>query len=199
LGSPPPDWRWWFDWGCHRRAAATGRWWRGRGHSNSGEDGGGAGQRVARAASLGPSGCAEIVGWLGDRVEGGARRQQQRGGAAGGIPASWRLGLSNTRKGRLQGVLGHAGATRVGRASGRSGELAVHLQWRGAVAPSGREREREDRPDFIAQHEAVECFIAHQGEGRGSTSMVWPGYGGMGGDARRLSDQWREAVPPSSA
>jgi hypothetical protein len=32
---------------------------------------------VARAASLGPSGCAEMVGWLGDRAERGARRQQQ--------------------------------------------------------------------------------------------------------------------------
>jgi hypothetical protein len=52
-----------------------GRWWRGRGHSNSGEDRGRAGQRVARAASLGPSGSAKMVGWLGDRAEGGARRQ----------------------------------------------------------------------------------------------------------------------------
>jgi hypothetical protein len=33
-----------------------------------------------RAASLGPSGCAEMVSWLGDRAEGGARRQQQWGG-----------------------------------------------------------------------------------------------------------------------
>jgi hypothetical protein len=74
LGSPSPDWRWWLDRGCHRRAAATGRWWRGHGHSNSGEDRGGAGQRVARAASLGPSVSAEMVGWLGDRAEGGARR-----------------------------------------------------------------------------------------------------------------------------
>jgi hypothetical protein len=57
-----------------RRAAATERWWRGRGHSISGEDRGGACQRVARAASLGPSGGAEMVGWLGDRAEGGARQ-----------------------------------------------------------------------------------------------------------------------------
>jgi hypothetical protein len=28
--------------------------------------------------------------------------------------------------------------------------------------------------------------------------VVWPGYGGMGGDVRRPSDQWREAAPPSS-
>jgi hypothetical protein len=46
--------------------AVADRWWRGRGHSNSGEDRGGTGQRVAQAASLGPSGGAETVGWLGD-------------------------------------------------------------------------------------------------------------------------------------
>jgi hypothetical protein len=67
-------------------------------------------------------------------------------------------------------------------------------RWLRAVA-----REREDRPAFIVQLEAIECFLAHQGKGRGSTSMAWPGYGGMGGDARRPSGQWREAVPPSSA
>jgi hypothetical protein len=60
--------------------AATGRWWRGREHSNFGEDRGGAGQRVARAASLGPIRCDEGVGWLGDRADGGARRRQQWGG-----------------------------------------------------------------------------------------------------------------------
>jgi hypothetical protein len=29
--------------------------------------------------------------------------------------------------------------------------------------------------------------------------VVWSGYGGMGGDLRRPSDQWREAAAPSSA
>jgi hypothetical protein len=33
-------------------------------------------------------------------------------------------------------------------------------RWLRAVA-----REREDRPAFIAQLEAVECFLAHQGKG----------------------------------
>jgi hypothetical protein len=66
--------------GVAGRVAATGRWWRGRGNSNCGEDRGGAGQRMARAASLGPSGGPEGVGWLGDRAEGGARRRQQWGG-----------------------------------------------------------------------------------------------------------------------
>jgi hypothetical protein len=91
-------------------------------------------------------------------------RRRPAAAADGGVaPASWWLGLDNKREGRLQGVLGHAGATRVGRASGRSGELDVHLQWRGAVALAGRARER--RPSgFKAQLEAVECFLAHQGE-----------------------------------
>jgi hypothetical protein len=95
LGSPSLDWRWWLDRGCRRRAAVTSRWWRGRGHSNSGEDRGGAGQCVARLASLGPSRCAEMVGWLGDRTEGGARRWQQWGGrreAYSGEQVEW-LGL----------------------------------------------------------------------------------------------------------
>jgi hypothetical protein len=79
LSSPSLDWRWWLDRRCHRRAAVTGRWWRGRGHSNSGEDRGGAGQRVARVASLGPSGGAGMVGWLRDRAESRARRRRQWG------------------------------------------------------------------------------------------------------------------------
>jgi hypothetical protein len=45
---------------------------------------------------------------------------------------------------------------------------------------------RGGRPvGFIAQLKAVECFLAHQGEGRGSTSTAWSGYGGKGGDSRR--------------
>jgi hypothetical protein len=74
LGSPAMDWLRRVDRRCRRRAAAADRWWRGRGHSNYGEDRGGAGQRVARVASLGPRGCAEMVGWLGDRAKGRARR-----------------------------------------------------------------------------------------------------------------------------
>jgi hypothetical protein len=52
----------------------------GRGCSDSGEDRDGAAQHVARLASLGPSGGAEMVGWLGDRAESGARRRRQWGG-----------------------------------------------------------------------------------------------------------------------
>jgi hypothetical protein len=79
LGSPVIDWWRWFGWKDRRRAAATDRWWRGRGHSNSGEDRGGAGQRVARVASLVPSGGAGMVGWLGGRAESRARRRRQWG------------------------------------------------------------------------------------------------------------------------
>jgi hypothetical protein len=74
------DWLRRVDRRCRRRAAAADRWWRGRGHSNYGEDRGGAGQRVARVASLGPRGCAEMVGWLGDRAKGRARRWLPGGG-----------------------------------------------------------------------------------------------------------------------
>jgi hypothetical protein len=56
------------------------RRWRGRGHSNSGEDRGGAGQCVAQAASLGPRGCAETVGWFGDRAGSRAHRWLPSGG-----------------------------------------------------------------------------------------------------------------------
>jgi hypothetical protein len=40
-------------------------------------------------------------------------------------PASWRLGLSNKRVGKLLGVLRQVGATRVGGTSGRRVELGV--------------------------------------------------------------------------
>jgi hypothetical protein len=80
LGSPVIDWWRWIDRRCRRRAAAADRWWRGRGHSKSSEDRGGTGQRVARAAALGPRGCVEMVGWHGDRAESIARRWLPGGG-----------------------------------------------------------------------------------------------------------------------
>jgi hypothetical protein len=52
-------------------------------------------------------------------------------------------------------------AVQVARAGSSPCTFNGGARWLRAVA-----REREDRPDFIAQHEAVECFIAHQGEGR---------------------------------
>jgi hypothetical protein len=67
-------------WGSLRRAAAADRWWRDRGHSNSDEDRRGAGQRVARVASLGPSGGVGMVGWLEVRAKSVARRWLPGGG-----------------------------------------------------------------------------------------------------------------------
>jgi hypothetical protein len=72
-------WRW-IDRRCRRRAAAADQWWCGRGRSNSSEDRGGAGQRVARVASWGPRERAEAVGWLGDRAGSRARRRLPGGG-----------------------------------------------------------------------------------------------------------------------
>jgi hypothetical protein len=53
-------------------------------------------------------------------------------------PASWWLGLSNKRKGELLGILGQAGATRVGGASGRRVEFAVRLHRRGGSSAVAR-------------------------------------------------------------
>jgi hypothetical protein len=75
--------------------AAADRWWRDRGHSNSGEDRGGAGQRVARVASLGPRGCAEMVGCSG--IARGAELVDGCPAAAAGTlaPVSQRFGQAN--------------------------------------------------------------------------------------------------------
>jgi hypothetical protein len=103
----------------------------GRGHLNSGEDRGGAGQRVAQVASLGPSGCAELVGWLGDRAEGGARRRQQWGSrqeAYSGEQVEW-LGL-------------HVGV----QAYWVREEAIGVLNWPRAQAEQGAHRRRQWRP-----------------------------------------------------
>jgi hypothetical protein len=110
-GSPPTMWarlrqtcgteRWWLDRRCHRRAAATDRWWCDRGHSNSGEDRGGAGQRGAQVASLGLSGGVGMVCWLGDRAESGARRRRQWVAAGNRNPASRWNDKGNTRACKL--------------------------------------------------------------------------------------------------
>jgi hypothetical protein len=143
---------------------------------DSGEAGGGDGRvrggkrsRV-RLGSIGALTCGGI----------GASEQPRRrpvAAADGGVtPACWRLGLDNTREGRLQGVLGHAGATRVGRASGQSGELAVHLQWRGAVALAGRARKR--RPaGFIARSRRLSASLHTKASSRGRV-VVWARMGG---------------------
>jgi hypothetical protein len=109
--------------------------------------------------------------WLpgGDRGDTGfgepaARAGQQASAGATGGPGGVRSSTCLRRK------AGEGGVHREGSYGGR---------WRLGA------RARRRPTGFIAQLEAVECFLAHQGEGRGSTSMAWPGYGGMGGNARR--------------
>jgi hypothetical protein len=80
FASPRVDWPQIEGRGSLRRVAAADQWWHGRGHSNSGKDWHGAGQRVARVASLGPSGGTGMVGWLGVRAESGGRRWLPGGG-----------------------------------------------------------------------------------------------------------------------
>jgi hypothetical protein len=59
-------------------------------------------------------------------VAGGHGWRSLTAAAAGAVaPANRRFGLDNKREGKLQGVLGHARAARVGGASGRRVELAV--------------------------------------------------------------------------
>jgi hypothetical protein len=144
LASPSLDWRWWLDRGCYRQAVATGRWWRGHGLSNSSEDRGGAGQRVARAALLGPRECAETVGWLGERagsrtrrwLPGGCRRdtgsgepaaragQQARAGATGG-PSEVRSSACLQRK------AGGCGVHREGPMAHDGGTVLAHVEKEG--------------------------------------------------------------------
>jgi hypothetical protein len=88
-------------------------------------------RRQARPGSGwgGSRGCGEPT-WVltrGREATGGrVRRRLAAAAAAGGVtPASWQLGPGNKRKGKLRGVLGQAGAARVGVASGRRVELAV--------------------------------------------------------------------------
>jgi hypothetical protein len=171
--------------------AAADLWWRGRGHSNSGEDRGGAGQRVARAASLGPRGCAEMVGWLSDRAGRRTRRWLLDGGrrdTGSGEPAAR---ASQQASARATG--GPSGARRSTRLRRKAGGDEVHRVAPMADGGGPGARARRRPAGFTAQLEAVECFLAHQGEGRGSTSTAWSGYGGMGGDARRsIANQgWR--------
>jgi hypothetical protein len=111
---------------------------------NSGEDRGGAGQRVARTTSLGPSGCAEMVGCLGDRAEGGARRQQQRGGRRSSNSyelAAWPE--QHAKRGATGDLSGVRRSTCLRRKAGRCGVHREHhrrRQWRLGVWQGARQR-----------------------------------------------------------
>jgi hypothetical protein len=156
LGSPSSDWRRWIDRRCRRRAAAADRWWRDRGHSNSGEDRGGTGQCVARAASLGPRECAETVGWLGDRAGSRARRWLPGGGrrdTGSGEPAA-RAG-QQASAGATRGPSGVRSSTCL---RGKAGGGGVHRE--GSYGGRRRlgARARRSPDGFIAQLEAVEAM-----------------------------------------
>jgi hypothetical protein len=106
--------------------AAADQWWRGRGRSNSGEDRGGAGQRVARVASQGPRERTEAVGWLGDRAGSRARRR---------LPG---CGRGRNNSGELAARADQQ--ARVGATGGPSG-VRSNTCWRGKAGGGGVHRE----------------------------------------------------------
>jgi hypothetical protein len=138
LGSPVTNGWQWIDQRCRRRAAAADQWWRGRVHSNSGEDRGGTGQCVARTASQGlGKGLRRLVG---SGITRGAELADGCPAAAAGetTPASWRLEQANKRAQELQGVLKEWGAARVGEEKQAGVEFTVWHPWRTAAARCSR-------------------------------------------------------------
>jgi hypothetical protein len=96
-----------------------------RGRPDSGEAVGGDGRVSGGKWSRVRIGSIWALTCGGNGAGGRPRRRPAAAVAAGVTPTSWWLGLSNKRKGELLGILGQAGATRVGGASGRRVELAV--------------------------------------------------------------------------
>jgi hypothetical protein len=146
------DWRWWSDRRRRRRAAAAGQWWHDRGRSNSGEDRGGAGPRVARAASRGSRGCVEVVGLLGRRAGSRARRRLSGGGRRGtgsGEPAA-RAG-QQACAGATRSPSGVRSSACLRRKTGGV-KFTVRHPWRTAVARRPRE---EGLVGFKAVRKAV--------------------------------------------
>jgi hypothetical protein len=130
---------------------------------------------VARAASLGPRGCAEMVGWFGDRAGSRARRWLPGGGrrdTSSGEPAA---------RACQQASAGDTGGPSEVRSSAclrrKAGGGGVHR-----VAPmadgGGRARARRRPTGFIAQLEAVEAM---------AWAMAWPEYGGRAATCVRPS------------
>jgi hypothetical protein len=155
LGSPVVDgWRR-IGPGCCRRAAAADRWWCGRGCSNYGKDGDGTGQCVARAASLGSRGCAEVVGWLGRRAGRRARRRLSGGGR--GRDPSGELAARADQQARTRATGGSYGVGSITCWRGRAGgvEVTVRHPWRTAAA---RHQCEEGLAGFIAVCKAVEAM-----------------------------------------
>jgi hypothetical protein len=155
LGSPVVDgWRR-IGPGCCRRAAPADRWWRCRECSNSGEDGDGRGQFVARAASLGSRGCAEVVGWLGRRAGRRARRRLS-GGGRGRDPSSERAARADQQApARATGGSYGVGSNTCWRGKAGGVEVTVRHPWRTAAARHPREA---GPAGFIAVCKAVEAM-----------------------------------------
>jgi hypothetical protein len=111
-------------------------------------------------------------------------------------PASWRLVLSNKREGKLQGVLGHAGAARVGGASGWRVEFTVAAP----MADGGglRVARGGGRPAFIGKRALAKGSreSSHGGPRHGATAVQAASQWRLVGSA---ASQWQKAVRPPSA
>jgi hypothetical protein len=109
-----------------------------RGRPDSDDLAGGLGQGSGWGGSRS---CGEPT-WVlthgGEATGGRVWRRPAMAAAGSSAPASWWLGLSNKRKGELLGILGQAGAKRVGGASVRRVELAVQLHRRGGSSAVAR-------------------------------------------------------------
>jgi hypothetical protein len=150
--SPRVDWPQIGGRGLLRRAGAAETGGGGRGCSGSGEDRDGAEQRVARLASLRPTGGPGRVGWPGEQVESGARRRLLGGG--------------------LWNPYSDEQAVRPGHHAGVQalwvwGEALGVLRWRRARAEQGARRRRQWWPRRASVSRARrgkgEAFIAGHG------------------------------------
>jgi hypothetical protein len=165
-------WRLWFDRRRRRRAAAADQGWCGRVRSNYDEDRGGAGQRVAREASLGPRECAETVGWLVERAGSRAHRWLPRGGrrdTGSGEPAA-RAG-QQASAGATGGPSGLRSSACLRRKAGGGG---VHRE--APMADSGGTvlARGEEVAAFIAVRKAVREFSLRA---KGTKSWHGPWHG----------------------
>jgi hypothetical protein len=138
-----------------------------------------------------------MVGWLRDRAESGALRWWQWGGRwdAGSGEQAARPGLHSGVQAQAAPV-GKLEAIRRSRHWAEQG-AEWQQQWRPRRGLGARAR-RDGANLYIQARGGGVDFLCAKASSRGRVA-VWPGYGGMGGDVRWPSSQWREAVPPSSA
>jgi hypothetical protein len=178
LGSPVIDgWRR-IDRRCRQRAAAADQWWRGRRRSNSGEDRGRAGQRVARVASQGPRERTEAVGWLGDRA--GSRARRRLPGCGRGRNHSGELAARADQQARVGATGGPSGVRSSTCWRGKAGGGGVHRE--ASMADGGSSvlaRGRIGRL-YSRARGGWGGFLAHQGNQVMEWSVAWPEYGAKG-------------------